>query len=167
MKGNRPPGKGTTFVGIAAASFATGPCMMALGAIGGFLGSERGSSIFRPQWSTILQVAIFSSLLCLIGSIPAASVNAYVVHRAARSGKDTIWVSALSGGIIGVVTFAALVFLFGGAAEHIMRDSPALPALFAATGACMGLLHWAIAIRPRRRWRLHLMRDEEAIRAME
>jgi hypothetical protein len=31
----------------------------------------------------------------------------------------------------------------------------------------MGALHWNFAIRPRRRWRLSLLRDEEAIRAME
>jgi hypothetical protein len=31
----------------------------------------------------------------------------------------------------------------------------------------MGLLHWVIAIRPQRRWRLSLLRDDEAIRAME
>ncbi len=39
--------------------------------------------------------------------------------------------------------------------------------LFAATGACMGLIHWVIAIRPRRKLRKRLEYDVEVIRAME
>jgi ABC-type branched-subunit amino acid transport system permease subunit len=110
-----------------------------------------------PRLGGIPLSLLFASLICLIGSVPAACVNAYILSRAANNEMDAPWFSALSGGLIG-----ALVAMLMGA-----PGLNALGALFAITGALMGLLHWLIAIRPRRLWRLHMLRDEAAIRAME
>jgi hypothetical protein len=46
-------------------------------------------------------------------------------------------------------------------------DKMTVSVVFVLTGVLMGLLHWVIAIRPQRRWRLTLLRDAESIQAME
>ena len=73
-----------------------------------------------------------------------------------------VWWAMGSGGVIGVLV---AFILFGlGSGDGFNR----LTALwFGAIGALMGALHWYFAIRPRRRWRLSLLHDEELIRAME
>lgn len=107
--------------------------------------------------SGFASVLLLASLFGLIGSLPAAFVNAIVVHFAARRGKDAAWLSAASGALIG--TLAA--FIFGAI------DKTTVSVVFVLTGMLMGVLHWVIAIRPQRRWRLTLLLDEESIQAME
>ena len=91
----------------------------------------------------------------------------YALNRAARGAYDSSWVAILSGAVIGIVVLLVLIEIMSGLFPALGLEFLLTVLLFAATGGCMGALHWAIAIRPRRRWRLHLLRDTEAIRAME
>jgi hypothetical protein len=158
----RPPAaplRGLAFVGAAAASFATGPTLVLLLSL---------HELFRPS-STFddwrlggwVSMAAYSSIFCLIGSIPAAALNAFMLSRFARRGADEAVVAAISGGTIGFLVALLFMGFSGGWVDGIFL------LWFSTTGSLMGLLHWLIAIRPHRRWRLALVNDEEAIRAME
>jgi hypothetical protein len=159
-----PPGRrpriGWAFVGVAAASLATGPTLVLLAGVRELLdGAPTLGDLPLQRW---LATMAYSSLICLIGSIPAASLNAIVLGVSARKNVDIIWWAMFCGGVIGLLTAAILASLF------TTRGVDGKLALwFTSTGALMGALHWYIAIRPRRRWRLSLLRDDEAIRAME
>jgi len=124
--------------------------------------SDIGPRSNGPRLGGWITIAAYSIFICLVGSIPAASLNAVVLSRFARRGADEAVVSAISGGTIGFLV--AIIFVAGFSGSRL----DALFVLwFSATGTMMGLLHWVIAIRPQRRWRLSLLRDDEAIRAME
>jgi hypothetical protein len=155
---NTEPRKGRVFIGIAAASLVTGPTLVLFATV--------HQLVMEPQdhWQvdSLLAIMFYSSLFCLIGSIPAASLNAIVLGSSARKGIDAAWWAMGSGGMIGLVV---AVVIFGLVADGRLDGKLAL--WFGATGVFMGALHWRIAVRPRRRWRLSLLRDEEAIRAME
>src|SRR5688572_21799028 len=154
------PPRGRAFVGAAAASFATGPTLVLL--FGLFELVRDWPAFNGPRLGGWITIAAYSIFICLVGSIPAASLNAVVLSRFARRGADEAVVSAISGGTIGFLV--AIIFVAGFSGSRL----DALFVLwFSATGTMMGLLHWVIAIRPQRRWRLSLLRDDEAIRAME
>jgi len=123
---------------------------------------EVPQKIWHWQLENWLTVSFYSSLICLLGSIPAASLNAIVLNISARRSVDEVLWAASCGGAVGLLTAAifAIIFAIGGLPGE-------LALWFSATGALMGALHWCIAVRPRRRWRLSLVRDAEAIRAME
>lgn len=155
----REPGLGRALAGAAAASVATGPTLVLLGRIGDVITGSQAMGYWRTD--DLGALIVDSSLFCLIGSVPAASVNAAVLSHLARRARDAVWWAMASGGVIGFLGAMIMNGLIPGLAE-------APVALWlSATGTLMGLLHWAIAIRPRRRWRLSLWRDEEAIRAMK
>ena len=154
------PPRGRAFIGAAAASFATGPTLVLLFGLVELVGHWPEFNGARlGGWITI---AAYSVFVALIGSIPAASLNAFVLGRFARRGADEAVVAAISGGTIGFLVAIVIVAIASGG-----RIDGIFLLWFSATGTMMGLLHWVIAIRPRRRWRLALVRDEEAIRAME
>ena len=154
------PGGGSIFVGVAAQSFATGPTLMLLFSIYSIVFD--GGTLKFDDLQDIPRVVFFSSLICLIGSIPAASVNAIVLGASVRKNLDVVWWAMFTGGVIGLLTAAILVGLF-----TIRQVDGGLALWFFSTGALMGALHWFIAIRPRRRWRHRMMRDAESIKAME
>jgi hypothetical protein len=156
----RRPGIGWAFVGVAAPSLATGPTLVLLAGIRELLDGlpTLGDLPLQRWWGTMA----YSSLICLIGSIPAASLNAIVLGVSARKNVDVVWWAMSCGGAIGLVTAAIFAIIF-----NLGRLPGELVLWFSSTGALMGALHWCIAIRPRRRWRLSLLRDDEAIRAME
>jgi hypothetical protein len=159
-----PPGRrrgiGWALVGIAAASLATGRTLVMLGGVHALLdGLANLDNLLLRRW---LATMAYSSLICLIGSIPAASLNAIVLGVSARKNVDIVWWAMFCGGVIGLLTAAILASLF-----NTRGVDGKLALWFCSTGALMGALHWYIAIRPRRRWRLSLLRDDEAIRAME
>lgn len=160
LRPGRRPRIGWAFVGIAAASLATGPTLVLLAGIRQLLdGLTTLDDFLLQRW---LATMAESSLICLIGSIPAASLNAIVLGVGARKSLDAAWWAMFCGGVIGLLTAAILASLF------TTRGVDGKLALwFCSTGALMGALHWYIAIRPRRRWRLSLLRDDEAMRAME
>ena len=134
------PGLGATVIGVAAASIATGPTLMALfGIVDLLLQGDRSTlSSLGAEWGSTFFV--FVTLMSLIGSIPAACLNAYLLRLGARNEMDGPWFAALSGAVIG-----ALAAVVGGLGAMLLF----LP----LTGAGMGLLQWAIAIRPLRRSR--------------
>jgi hypothetical protein len=106
------PPRGRPFVGAAAASFATGPTLVLLFGLfelvrdwPAFNGARLGG------WITIAAYSIF---ICLVGSIPAASLNAVVLSRFARRGADEAVVAAISGGIIGFLVAMIFVASFSG-----------------------------------------------------
>jgi hypothetical protein len=146
------PGIGRAIAGVAAAALATGPTVILWLQILDMLLGESGAPLFG-----MLGLMVLASLFGLIGSLPAACVNAFILGLAARHDKDEAWLSAVSGALIAML----VAVVMGGLGVETMGTA------FVLTGILMGLLHWAIAIRPRRRWRLSLLRDEEAIRAME
>jgi hypothetical protein len=156
----RRPGIGWAFVGVAAASLATGPTLVLLAGVRELLdGLPTLSDLPLQRWLTIM---FYGSLICLIGSIPAASLNGIVLGVSTRKNVDIVWWAIFCGGVIGLLTAAILASLF------TTRGVDGTLALwFSSTGALMGALHWYIAVRPRRRWRLSLLRDDQAIRAME
>ncbi len=167
MNVSRLPGRGTIFIGIAAAAFATGPCMMALIGLADMLDGFDHADRWMETIGKLPRVVFFSSLICLVGSAPAACVNAYVLNRAARATRDSAWVAILSGAVIAVVVLLILTKIVSDFFPALRPEFLLVILLFAMTGACMGLLHWLIAIRPRRKLRKRLEYDVEAIRAME
>jgi hypothetical protein len=154
------PPRGRAFVGAAAASFATGPTLVLL--FGLFELVRHWPAFNGARLGGWIAIAAYSIFICLVGSIPAASLNAVVLSRFARRGADEAVVAAISGGTIGCLVAIIFVASFSGG-----RLDAVFVLWFSATGTMMGLLHWVIAIRPQRRWRLSLWRDDEAIRAME
>ena len=154
------PPRGRAFVGAAAASFATGPTLVLL--FGLFELVRHWPAFNGARLGGWIAIAAYSIFVCLVGSIPAASLNAVVLSRFARRGADEAVVAAISGGTIGFLVAMIFVASFSGD-----RLDAVFVLWFSATGTMMGLLHWVIAIRPQRRWRLSLLRDDEAIRAME
>ena len=167
MNVSRLPGRGAIFVGIAAAAFATGPCMMALIGIADMLDGFDHADRWMETIGKLPRVVFFSSLICLVGSAPAACVNAYVLNRAARAARDSAWVALFSGAVIGIVVLLILTRFMSGVLPRFQPEFLLFILLFAMTGACMGLLHWVIAIRPRRKMRKRLEYDVDAIQAME
>ena len=146
------PGIGRAIAGVAAAALATGPTVILWLVILDMLLGESGAGM-----GGTLAIMVFASLFGLIGSLPAACLNALVLGLAARHDKDEAWLSAVSGALIAMLVAVVMSAMGVGT----------MGVAFVLTGILMGLLHWVIAIRPRRRWRLSLLRDEEAIRAME
>jgi hypothetical protein len=138
---DQSPGFGSTVIGIATASVAAGPTVMAQFAIADLLlqGDRSTLSSIGAEWGST--VFVFIALMSLIGSVPVACLTAYLLRLGARNEMDGPWFAALSGGVISAL--AALVV--GGGALLIFVP---------VTGAAMGLLQWAIVIRPLRRSRL-------------
>jgi hypothetical protein len=88
MNESQGPGRGRIFLGIAAAAFATGPCMAALIGIASLIDIDDVGRLLQ-ELGKLPRIALFSSLLCLIGSVPAACINAYALNRAARDELDS------------------------------------------------------------------------------
>jgi predicted membrane protein len=140
--------------------------MLLLYLVGNHLSKGAIPSFSLLSLSQLPAIVGYVSIGGLIGSAPAACLNAYLLDRAGKNDMDATWFAMLSGALMGGIVFVALAALTGGNAFQ-RSSGMIILALFAATGACMGMLHWLIAIRPRRNWRKRLMYDTEAIRAME
>lgn len=107
--------------------------------------------------------SIFSIVPGLAGGVPAAIVNSTILFVLARKRVDGLFVAIASGAACGVlVAPAGLHFLVWRNYEGYWGRSDVIEFVvcLAATGSLMGLLHWIIAVRPYRRWRLQ--RDREA-----
>lgn len=125
--------------------------------------------------ATISVAVMYSTLFGLVGSGPAAIINTLILAYLARRRRDASGLaigSGLSLGFLVGVTLPTMVFLldegFGndtGQGFLEFAASAGLPFLMA--GGLMGALHWWIAIRPRRRWRLFQERERAALLAME
>lgn len=103
------PPRGRALVGTAAASFATGPTLVVLFELVGNWPAFNGARL--GGWLTI---AAYSVFVALIGSIPAASLNAFVLGRFAQRGADEAVVAAISGGTIGFLVAIVIVAIISG-----------------------------------------------------
>lgn len=123
----------------------------------------------------LAELLMYSILVGLIGSIPAAIINTLLLAFLARRRRDAPGFAIASGLILGLLIGATLVTLISVDEGWFDVDdgqrflgyllSLGLPLLVA--GGLMGALHWRIAIRPRRRWRLFQERERAALLAME
>jgi MFS family permease len=125
--------------------------------------------------ATISVAVMYSTLLGLMGSGPAAIINTLILAYLARRRRDASGLAIGSGLILGFVVGVTLPTIMALLNEGFLDDtgpgylefaaSVGLPLLIA--GGLMGALHWWIAIRPRRRWRLFQERERAALLAME
>lgn len=133
---------------------------------------------FTDVADMIARVAVavmYSTMLGLVGSVPAAIINTLILAHLARRRRDGSGLaigSGLSLGFLLGVTLPTIVVLleqgFGDETDLGILElaaSVGLPLVIA--GGLMGALHWWIAIRPRRRWRLFQERERAALLAME
>jgi hypothetical protein len=135
-----------------------------------------------PIWdgSTLLpglgEIMMFSTVAGLLGSVPAATINSILLAWLARRGKDSLWPAIASGCCLGLAAGAAIVSLvimpdepdgLLPGADRMLRAVLSFGPPFFAAGGFMGAIHWRIAIRPRRRWRLFQERERAALLAME
>jgi hypothetical protein len=111
------PRKGRLFIGIAAASLATGPTLMLLAAM--YSWSTVPDRFSSSDLAELPSILFFSALICLIGSIPAACLNAILLGFGARRGLDIVWWAMGSGGAIGVLV--AFILLGLGSDEDFNR----------------------------------------------
>ena len=84
MSEPRIPGRGSTFLGVAAAAFATGPCMVSLIGLASMVADANYPGRWANDFGKLPTLMIYASLFCLIGPVPAACLNAYALSRAAR-----------------------------------------------------------------------------------
>jgi hypothetical protein len=133
---------------------------------------------FEDVADLVANIAVFTmyaALLGLVGSVPAAIINTFLLAYLARRRRDTSGLAVGSGLVlgflVGVMLPTIVVLLNEGFGDDTAPGflefavSVGLPLLIA--GGLMGALHWWIAIRPRRRWRLFQERERAALLAME
>jgi hypothetical protein len=140
----------------------------------------QGMSLFRfhdvtDMAADIAEVLMYSTLYGLVGSIPAAGVNTLLLAYLARRRRDAVGLAIGSGHAFGFlvgVTIATIIFLFDDmftarAVDRLIEFALNIGLPMLVAGGFMGALHWSIAIRPRRRWRLFQERERAALLAME
>ncbi|WP_162916633.1 hypothetical protein [Dongia deserti] len=123
----------------------------------------------------LAEMFLYSTLAGLVGSVPAAAINAILLAWLARRGRDAGWLAIASGGSLGFVIGGALATLVLAMndgtlfweSNRILGVALSFSLPFTTAGALMGALHWRIAIRPRRAWRLFQERERATLRAME
>jgi hypothetical protein len=142
--------------------------------------SVRGIPLFNftdvaDMIESMAEVLMYSTLWGLIGSVPAAIINTLLLAYLARRRRDASGLAIGSGLTLGFLigaTLPSIVFLkddgFGQDIGQTFLEFAASVGLpFVIAGGLMGTLHWLIAIRPRRRWRLFQERERAALVAME
>ena len=163
------------------AAFATavlaGPTTMIL-----FLAGQAALSFFPFPFidianliETLAELVMYSTLFGLTGSVPAAGINTLLLAYLAKRRRDAASLAIVSGLTLGFlvgVTIAVIIFVVDGmiaanASERFLDFALSLGLPFLVAGGLMGALHWRIAIRPRRRWRLFQERERAALLAME
>ena len=142
--------------------------------------SVRGEPLFSftdvaDLIASIAMFMMYSALFGLVGSVPAAVVNTLLLADLARRRRDASGFAIGSGLTLGFLVGAILpsiVFLRDGEFGHdgdqtFLEFAASVGLPFVIAGGLMGALHWLIAIRPRRRWRLFQERERAALLAME
>ena len=126
------PGIGKTIVGVAVAALATGPTVVALSWLAGML---------LDQWPLgpmndggVLPFMVIASLFGLIGSLPAACVNAVVLSLAARNDEDAAWLSAISGAVIAMLVAVLMAAAYGYPIAQFFLDPPPQAAVHRLSG---------------------------------
>jgi MFS family permease len=123
----------------------------------------------------IAMMLIYSAAFGLVGSIPAAAINTFLLAYLARRRRDAASLAIGSGLALGFLVGTAMAVIFSLVDDMVTASTldrlldfaldAGLP--FLVAGGFMGALHWWIAIRPRRRWRLFQERERAALLAME
>lgn len=122
---------------------------------------------------SIAAFLMYSALIGLVGSVPAAGINTILLAHLARRRQDAAILAIVSGHALGLlvgVTIAVIILLDDvspASADRLLDMALTFGLPFLVAGGFMGALHWSIAIRPRRRWRLFQERERAALRAME
>lgn len=113
--------------------------------------------------STLPVALPLASIFGLFGALPAAIVNATVLALATKCKFDGWLLALLCGALCGITIAPVGLRMF--AYRDFSRywnggeDSTQIIICFGATGALMGLIHWLIAIRRLRNWRLAASRS--------
>jgi hypothetical protein len=96
------------------------------------------------------------SVVGLVGAVPASIANALVVAGLAKKRVDGIVPATISGAIWSVVIPVIAFRLFGSEQRNLIGGEHTLTAVtcLALTGVLLGIMHWMIAVRPYRVWRL-------------
>lgn len=124
---------------------------------------------------TLAELLMYSTLFGLTGSVPAAGINTLLLAYLAKRRRDAASLAIVSGHTLGFlvgVTIAVAIFLVddmiaADSSDRLLDVALSLGLPFLVAGGFMGALHWRIAIRPRRRWRLFQERERAALSAME
>src|SRR4030095_5050258 len=111
------PGAGSAFMGAAAASFATGPTLILTYGIYTMLTDPAAADMDASELGSLGSFTVFSSFICLIGSIPAAALNAIALNHLVHRGKDAVWWAIMGGGIIGLLVAFIMTGLFARAPD--------------------------------------------------
>ena len=128
---------------------------------------------FSVTVSGLIQGIFYTSLFGLVGSVPAAIINTLILGWLARRGRDHIRIAIGSGLVLGtIVGLVVCTMLLSLEINNVRSVEKVVEVLwlalaFTGTGGLMGALHWRIAIRPRRRWRLLQEQERIGVRAME
>jgi hypothetical protein len=125
--------------------------------------------------ATIGVAVMYSTLFGLIGSAPAAIINTLMLAYLARRRRDASGLAIGSGlglGLLVGVTLPTIVVLLDegfsdDTGQGLLEFAASAGLPFLVAGGLMGALHWLIAIRPRRRWRLFQEHERAALLAME
>jgi hypothetical protein len=144
-------------MGAIATSFLAGPTFCLIAAADHLLGVGDMPSPDKLL-AGLLVASLFGTIVGLLGAIPASVANATILLLVARQDFDGWHPAILSGALCGVIVAPGGLKLFmskegagyWGSGDNVVEYVLCL----AATGALMGLIHWFIAIRPRRKLRL-------------
>lgn len=147
-----------------------------------FLAGETARGAFPFYYTDVADVVaqmaemvLYSAAFGLVGSIPVEIINTLLLAHLARRRRDTAGLAIASGFALGFlvgVTIAIVIFLFddmftASTIDRLKEFALDVGLPFLVAGGFMGALHWSIAIRPRRRWRLFEERERAAFLAME
>ena len=118
------PGTGSAFMGAAAASFATGPTLILTYGIYAMLADPTASDMDARELGTLGTLIGFSSVICLIGSIPAATLNAIALNHLVHRERDAVWWAMTSGAIVGLLV--ALIWMTGRSLDRAEQERRAI-----------------------------------------
>ena len=162
--------------GITAAivtAFAAGPVTFIFG-MAILMANDPMLHAFTADLGDLIEGIVNTSMAGLVGSVPAALINTIILGWLAAHGRDGLGLAIASGLALGTLIGVAACILVASIGEtgSTFTIEKLIPTLsislaFIAAGGLMGALHWRIAIRPQRRWRLYQERERIALRAME
>jgi hypothetical protein len=129
-------------------------------------------TVLLEKQESFAQLMILAARYGLMAYLPFMWAHDLATGLLARRGRDGFVWSALSASVLSM-PIAAFVTWSTQSAIFQRFDWIGLQSLvlmylpFIATGLVIGLLHWRIAVWPRRQWRRQMESSEAAIRAME
>jgi hypothetical protein len=154
-------------------AFAAGPITFIFG-MAILMANDPMPRTLSADFGDLIEGIANTSMAGLVGSVPAAIINTLTLGWLATHGRDSLGLAIASGLALGALIGVTACILVASIGETdstftIEKLIPTLPIslAFIAAGGLMGALHWRIAIRPQRRWRLYQEQERIALRAME